>query len=147
MICPSRKAQGQMPGRDAWVSSRWTTDAEKCRRRAEEYMKEHPRSSMSPTWGLWTWTEWVPRTCTYCGGIHPEDAIRLVRDHGFEVSPTGKKYKRYIEPPGRRQAVVAAVQSGEGPVVRGAVPPIKLYVWHFDADSAARLNEAMRDGA
>lgn len=38
------------------------------------------------------------RTCNHCGGIHPEDAIRLIAE-GCKVEGTTKGYKRYLHVP------------------------------------------------
>jgi hypothetical protein len=56
------------------------------------------------------------RTCSYCGSLHPDDFMQLVRD-GAEVGPTDKSYKAYIELP-------------EGKSVRGA----PFYYHHLAAD-------------
>lgn len=36
------------------------------------------------------------RTCSYCGGMHPEDLIRLI-EQGADVSGTTKGHKFYVE--------------------------------------------------
>lgn len=42
------------------------------------------------------------RRCSYCGGIHPEDAVELV-ERGWMPIPTDKGYKLYLRAPdGRR---------------------------------------------
>ena len=35
------------------------------------------------------------KTCSYCGSLHPEEALRLIEE-GIEVDPTTKNYKLYI---------------------------------------------------
>jgi len=35
------------------------------------------------------------RTCSYDGSLHPDDFLRLVREH-TEVGPTDKSYKFYV---------------------------------------------------
>ena len=50
----------------------------------------------APFDGEMTWEErGSERVCSYCGGLHPEDALRLLAD-GVSASPTDKNYKLYI---------------------------------------------------
>lgn len=65
------------------------------------------------------------RQCSFCGGIHPDDAIAIIKDGG-SVGVTDKSYKRYL---GRR---------GD------ANGMIKLYTMHFSPAQAAGFNEALR---
>lgn len=73
-----------------------------------------------------------PRTCSFCGSVHPDDAIALMR-RGWEVESSGKNYKRYLHPPGYRPLMA----------VRSPVPPVKLYVQHMSAKQIHRLNDAL----
>lgn len=73
----------------------------------------------------WEW-RWQPRTCSYCGGVHPDDAIRLISE-GWRSGGTTKSYKRYLEPSGKWSPV----------------PPVKLYVHHFDDEHIKRFNAAL----
>lgn len=102
---------------------------------------------------LWLWPGDVPRTCSYCGGIHPEDAIRLVTE-GWEVEATGKSYKRYLNPPGtaaKRVAVLANLRAGISQMevtadqVWGPTPPAKLYTDHLNDEQIGRFNAALKD--
>ena len=98
----------------------------------------------------WKWP-WAPRTCSFCGGVHPDDAIRLLEE-GWEVERTDKSYKRYLHPPGyyaRLANITDSIRTfrngvGKEPVVtfRSPVPPVKLYVNHFDERQIARFNSA-----
>lgn len=36
------------------------------------------------------------RTCSYCGSMHPDDVIELVRSGNAEIVPTDKNYKAYV---------------------------------------------------
>lgn len=88
-----------------------------------------------------------PRTCSYCGGVHPDDAIALLRA-GWEMEGTGKSYKRYLHPPGYHVATqldIDAIRSGEKvpPGVGSPVPPVKVYVWHFDQKQIDAFNEVL----
>lgn len=64
---------------------------------------------------MWSWP-WKPRACSFCGGIHPEDAIELHQE-GWLIIKTDKAYKRYLEPPTNWYPV----------------PPVQVYSYHFDA--------------
>lgn len=107
--CPDRfwfGVHNKSEGLDSWVVDRWM-----------------PRSDGGTV--VWGWS-WMPRSCSFCGGIHPDDAIRLVRE-GWKVEATGKFYKRYLNPP-------------DG---LGVVPPVKLYVFHFDLEARKLFNLAI----
>ena len=69
----------------------------------------------------------VPRACSYDGGIHPEDAIELVRD-GWTIQTTDKEYKKYMQHPSGRVRFL---------------PPVKVYSWHFSEDQKNRFNETL----
>ncbi|MBY0512749.1 MAG: hypothetical protein K2P78_02415 [Gemmataceae bacterium] len=100
---------------------------------------------------LWLWHWGPPRTCSFCGGIHPEDAIRLLTE-GWEVEGTTKGYKRYLRPPGthaKNEAIMASLRGGapaEAPAVWSPVPPVKLYVQHLTEEQIERFNAALRAG-
>ena len=64
------------------------------------------------------------RACSFCGGMHPDDAIAFVKA-GCEVEGTDKGYKRYLR--------------GQG--IGG---PGKLYIQHFSKDQVAEFNNALR---
>jgi hypothetical protein len=90
---------------------------------------------------------WQPRTCSFCGGAHPEDALRLLEE-GWESEGTGKSYKRYLNPPGYGDHVarcVAAVRGGQptAPLEAGhwsPTPPVKVYLQHWNQEQCARAN-------
>jgi hypothetical protein len=178
IACPRRmqetgpwKHQAEL---DTWVRDRWLADPDQVRRRHdaedEDGLRRHNERNAAagevpitlaeyrarwyvrgPNNGLWLWTGDPPRTCSFCGGIHPEDAIRLVTD-GWEVEPTSKSYKRYLVPPGaatRHAAFLASLRDparepGQGmPSAWEPTPPVKLYTMHLDADQVRRFNEAL----
>ena len=145
------------PGLDRWARDRWSTDAEAVRARHEEEDRRPAGTNTTvhrdPNSGLWLWRGEVPRTCSFCGGIHPEDAIRLLAE-GWENEKV-KPYKGYLNPPGtrtKRDAFLASLRDprrepGQGvPSVWSPVPPVKLYVMHFDDAALARLNETLKPG-
>lgn len=96
----------------------------------------------------WNW-EWKPRTCSFCGSVHPEDALRLL-DEGWELDATGKTYKVYLMPPGFRQSMETRLKNlreqGEpiGPSVWSPVPPVKLYTHHCDQQQVDKLNDSLQ---
>ena len=152
VICP-RRAEGVLPGypdHDEWVTNHWIADHDEAERKRQEWLANNPNSSIGATQGEWLWSWGPPRTCSFCGGIHPEDAIRLISE-GWEVDPTTKPYKRYLEPPGMRQkhkALIAALDRGDDsfrsvPSVWSPGPPVKLYTMHFDQDQIDRFNAAL----
>lgn len=96
----------------------------------------------------WKW-QWQPRTCSYCGGAHPDDVLKLMRQD-WEVEATTKGYKRYLQPPGHRarhNAIMARMRDHEDPFGPGLpetwspVPPVKVYVQHFNDEQIRRFNE------
>jgi hypothetical protein len=104
----------------------------------------------------WEW-KWQPRTCSYDGGVHPEDAIRLLRE-GWVLEGTTKGYKSYMHPPPSSYKTFEeayphvyahqlckehqAGHKGERiPVYPWSpVPPVKLYVQHFTEEQIRRVN-------
>jgi hypothetical protein len=130
-----------------------------CPRQAEATMsvqRENVHAWQTDRWdsardGATVWPDGhdKPRTCSYCGGVHPDDAIALIRA-GWEVEATTKGYKRYLHPPGYgadTEAVLAALRAGALPpqrAVSSPVPPVKLYTYHFDKPQADAFNVALR---
>lgn len=96
----------------------------------------------------WEWP-WQPRKCSYCGGVHPDDANQLLRE-GWEVHHTNKAYKAYLEPPGthnHHEAVIRDLRGKKEPkfpdYVWHASPPVKWYVPHCSAEQMAEFNKLM----
>lgn len=87
-----------------------------------------------------------PRTCSYCGSIHPEDALKLM-EQGWEVeSSTGKSYKRYLHPPGYGRylmRVFGVPDVTEPRDYREPTPPVKLYVMHLTAEQIDKFNKLL----
>lgn len=68
------------------------------------------------------------RTCSFCGGIHPEDFLSLW-EKGVSVGPTDKSYKLYVDEAGK-------VTRGSG----------KFYLHHLNtADWQAKFKELADD--
>ena len=104
----------------------------------------------------WPWGFAKPRTCSYCGGVHPDDALALLKA-GWEVDTTTKSYKRYLEPPGYAEftkRLVENIHMGMNeriPHIESPVPPVTLYVYHFspkqiEAFNAELLSQRMKKG-
>lgn len=136
-------------GSDALVAYRAKRDAEQ-----DAMVEADPsrhRMTYSPHDREWLGPGPLPRSCSYCGGIHPDDAIALI-EAGWEVDATGKDYKRYLEPPGtgaRHLAMRNALRAGVEPkMIPETVPswspvPVKLYVMHFSPTQVAQFNATL----
>ena len=48
--------------------------------------------------------EKVGSSCSYCGSLHPDRFMELVRE-GWTVGPTDKNYKAYLGPPPDPEAI------------------------------------------
>lgn len=177
--CPRRGEGGAgsfLPGPDRWDTGRWSTNEESvrlqhlaedtaglARHNAMNALRNEPPITMEeyttkwhirgPSNDLWFWSWGPPRTCSYCGGIHPEDALRLLGDD-WEVDGTTKGYKKYLNPPGTNQKHAALIRSLQDknkepfqcvPSVWSPTPPVKVYVQHFTAEHIDQWN-AIVDG-
>lgn len=102
-------------------------------------------------WGEYYEARWDdrferPRTCSFCGGVRPEDAIKLL-DAGWETERTSKHYKLYLHPPGYRaahEALMSALIERRTPPQsphKEPTPPVKIYLYHFDQEQARRVLE------
>lgn len=94
-----------------------------------------------------------PRTCSFCGGANPEDAIQLMME-GWEVESTGKDYKRYLHPPGYESHMDKLTDASKrledlekfGKFIDPS-PPVKLYTQHFTPDHIAIFNALLSGGS
>jgi hypothetical protein len=171
ITCPRRIGDfgpwAREEGLDAWERGRWAATQEEADAEVAEYMAANPRGGIGNV--LWCYPGEQPRTCSFCGGIHPDDAVELLRA-GWTVDCTGKSYKRYLEPPGhraflaeceaRRQRWYDTIEAS--PDVRDVhslrepdptprhpspVPPVKLYTHHFTPAQIEAFNAALRPAA
>lgn len=151
--CPRRDEGGvasRFPEPDWWERGRWAATQEEADAEVADFMSKPGAGGIGNV--LWCYPGDQPRTCSFCGGVHPEDAIGLIRA-GWEVGGTDKGYKRYLEPPGHRshhEAVMQHLRSrNEGAMPKGRypspVPPVKLYVQHFSEAQIAAFNAALDD--
>lgn len=115
-------------GPDHWYMGRWAATLEEAEKKAAD-LAARGVGSHAPSF-VWPGNKTQPRICSYCGGIHPEDAIALIEE-GWLVGGTDKAYKRYLEPPNGKSLV----------------PPVKLYVQHFTQGQVDRFNLALRSRA
>jgi len=69
----------------------------------------------------WSWP-WQPRVCSYCGSVHPDDAVRLRRE-GWRIVGTTQEHKRYLQPP----------------AAWSPAPCVKVYLLHTTVDQYAAL--------
>lgn len=140
------------PHLDRWTDGGWSDDLEEAEKRAREKdqirrdkfgddVAQHPTQPQ-----VWLGPGSVPRFCSFCGSLHPDDAIELV-ELGWEVIGTTKTYKRYLEPPGTAlsRSVTIKRLRGNDKVVPPSVwkAQLKVYIMHFDKDQAKRWNEAL----
>ena len=75
------------------------------------------------------------RTCSFCGGAHPEDVIRLL-EAGWEDERTDKPYKGYLHPPGTKLHDHRTFHRGEKvprpPLLDTMFGQVKFYAPHFE---------------
>jgi len=82
-------------------------------------------SMMKPPFnGEMVWRE--DNTCSYCGGLNPEEFMRRLEAQDIEVGPTDKNYKVYVK-------------DLEGKPVGG--PSGKFYFQHLNPDQMTRFIE------
>lgn len=88
-----------------------------------------------------------PRTCSFCGSVHPDDVLTLAK-MGWELEMSTKSYKSYWHPPGHA-AHHARVMADFGSHIKGTIlpalhseptPPVKLYGNHLTTEKLAELN-------
>lgn len=84
-----------------------------CPRRAE-----HGTMFKLPDTDLWQVRRpGLPRTCSFCGSVHPEDFLKLAAE-GAKLTPTDKAYKVYIdvpEPSPNEQEIYSSSDSEDSP--------------------------------
>jgi len=150
--CP-RRYEGVRPleeGQDRWEGDRWDATEEEGERKKRAWEEESRARGVeahgSNHW--WRGPGPMPRTCSYCGGLNPKDALAL-RALGWTVE-VAKSYKAYMHPPGYEIGLLewhANVSAGVDPVeARRAqgeqwtpTPPAKVYFQHFTKDERRAL--------
>ncbi len=152
--CPRRSEgpQHDVEDQDQWTLEKWKfTDVEEARKwNEQETRKKNEEDAAKGYKGhtycntrywLWPGPGPKPRTCSYCGCINPEDALRLKREFKYETEGTRKKYKVYMHLPGHdigmvnvmanMQAGVDPIESLKGQTTPEIYPPLKAYSPHF----------------
>lgn len=117
-----------------WVACKWIEklqgEAQTCQRRMSEA-------------GPWEYKEGIdvwhkrdgedgPRTCSFCGSVHPNDVIEIIKGGGTTEKATGKSYKGYLY----RGATQTHLPSH-----------MKFYLQHFSQEQVDALNAAMKGGS
>lgn len=167
--CPKRRELSTdvaIVGRDRWLTTRW-------------HWTHHAHDRAAQRFGLlcgvetWPTGEPQPRTCSYCGSIHPDDAVTLIM-RGWDVELTANALKRHLVPPGcgraarsvqiatryaridylkhtlgldERSAIARELREQRAAPKRREltpIPPVELHIAHFDYDQRERFNVAMR---
>ena len=148
--CPRRAEGGGhlWPLPDYWETGTWARNKEEADAEVAEFMAGMPASGIGNV--LWLYPGNQPRTCSFCGGGHPDDLTDLIRA-GWEIGPTDKGYKHYLEPPGfmeylREAWSVVVGQASPKLQYPLPVPPVKLYVQHFSPEQIAAFNAAVKAG-
>ena len=87
-----------------------------------------------------------PRTCSFCGSVHADDLLELVKQ-GWTLEPSTKGYKTYWHPPGFAAYVdqfIGQIETGMVPEKTARyvepTPPVKLYSNHLTPEQASMLN-------
>lgn len=90
-----------------------------------------PPAKFWPEKDTWNTRPNGDRCCSFCGSLHPDDWLRLMKDAAdmsseTVIDPTDKGYKFYV----RQKGVKNASEGG-----------IKFYTWHIPSDEwAAEAN-------
>ena len=100
-------------------------------------------------WSTDRWKDWpaslgtAPRSCSYCGSIHPDDAIRLIQS-GWEIEPTTKCYKWYINTPGSKlhhMRVMRDIANPPEAMHARVIPMVKFHGPHGSPAQLVALNK------
>lgn len=154
-ICPQRQADVMrfpVPEGGDWESGEkyWSLDheAQIAKNKAKVENNRYPDGTPGlimdvETCGCWFWSWGPPRICHYCGGVHPDDALRLLQD-GWDHE-RAKAYKGYLWPPGSNQAREIWAKTGfkRGPSVWSPTPQVKFYSYHCTDAQLAAINEEL----
>jgi len=139
--CPRRGEVGpwRIEAVDYWRKNQWGTPLSRWWERQKN--SDRPLGKLIERLGirkykrlggtLWAWP-WQPRTCSFCGSVHPRDAQRLF-DEGWRLDRTSKRYKVYLEPPvGDRPYPFPGEGRPAFLPLFSPVPPVKLYTMHIE---------------
>jgi len=128
-----------------------------CPRRMGDFVVTDTDYWKNDRWGNGQWPEGVgaqPRSCSYCGCAHIDEVITLIRDYRWEIEPSTKIYKWYINPPGHRLFLEEVARQFEledvDPIiienlsnnrVRLGGPPMKIYGIHTTHEQRQELQK------
>lgn len=151
--CPTRLSQvgpwDRALNEDTWRDDNWPRTKDAGEIALQEYLAQNPGSVASNNWFRWSW---MPRVCSFCGSVHPDDFFRLIREK-WEIE-WAKGYKIYVHPPGytiyirrwgaagHRNRYFNAAGDPIDPleeVFWQPTPPVKLYLDHFSKEHHAEL--------
>ena len=127
-ICPQRAQNNDFSGFDKWRENDWDG-------------------------GGAFWQENIgkqPRKCSYCGCAHIKDAIAMI-EAGWDINPSTKSYKWYLEPAGYNVKVkklrackdIDEMKKIMDASVGGVIPPVKLYAVHATPEELETLNRLL----
>ncbi len=144
--CPQRVGQWgpwkKEEGLDRWRDDRWSR-LQAWRSRLEQWADPEHRLGQPY---VWREVQQPPRSCSFCGSGHPEDAIRLLKA-GWEVERQPGHPRIDMDPPGHREAQSRFMKAFRArvklmaPSVSSPVPPVKFCCRHFTVDQAKRWND------
>lgn len=128
--CPRRMREhgwwDHREGLDVWCTDRWAATQEEADARVADMLARSPNIASVGNM-VWVYSETRPRTCSFCGSIHPDDAVTLLRE-GWRVRVTHRPDMRYLEPPTDRPPLS---------------PPVQLYVVHFSDEQVFTFDQVM----
>lgn len=79
-----------------------------------------------------------PRSCTYCGSLHPDDFMDVVRTGSGKIGPTDKNYKVYVTIPTLLYTPTSTFTNHDGKKVVQKLPKtpatLKFYFQHLSED-------------
>jgi hypothetical protein len=127
-----------------WVTNRWIADPVAAEAARQAYLAQYPTSTIDRHHGEWCWPHApAPRTCSFCGSIHPEDALTLLAQ-GWDTEGTGKNYKKYLHAPGYMHRMRELINNRTSPITQNwtwdPTPPLKLYTYHMNQEQIDRAN-------
>lgn len=90
------------------------------------------------SWDRFLWP-WKPRRCSFCGSVHPDDAMRLLRE-GWTEEIADNRDKAYLRSPAHIAAMRAGL-TGEAVYESEPKPPAKIRTVHLSEAQLKELND------
>lgn len=92
-----------------------------------------------------------PRTCTYCGSLHPDDFMAVVSNGSAKLGPTDKTYKVYVEIPSVTHQPTTTTWKNGKKITRkvGLRTPkmLKFYFQHLEEDQRREFVDLINTSA